>query len=197
MDSIDITARCELPTHSGQFTLMSFHDLATDENHLALAMGLERREAYVPLVRIHSACLTGEVLGSLRCDCGQQLHTALAMIAAHGCGVLVYLHQEGRGIGIESKIRAYALQAKGLDTMDANLALGLPVDARDYAPATRLLTHLGINRCRILSNNPDKIDAVSRAGIATVERVPLVVAGTDGPCRQYLETKRTRMGHLI
>lgn len=197
MREVVITATCELPTAFGNFSLMSFHDGQSEDTHIALTRGLGRCDAEIPLVRIHSECLTGEVLGSRKCDCGNQLHTSLEMISRHGCGVLVYLRQEGRGIGIENKIRAYALQSLGLDTVDANLALGLPVDARDYSPATTLLVQLGISRCRLLSNNPDKVESVIQAGIAVTERVPLVAAEVGGACHTYLETKRVRMGHLF
>lgn len=192
---VSITASCTLPTAHGSFTMMSFKDDITNETHVALARGLDDNK--VPMIRIHSECLTGEVLGSLKCDCGQQLQIALSMIAAHGSGILVYLRQEGRGIGIENKIRAYALQADGLDTVDANLALGLPVDARDYGSATDLLLQLGIQQCFLLSNNPEKVGAVTEAGIDVLERRALVAEGLHGACHGYLETKRIRMGHML
>jgi len=175
--------------------MMSFRDGCSDEVHVALALNPEATG--VPLVRIHSECLTGEALGSLKCDCGAQLDMALSMIGEHGSGVLVYLRQEGRGIGLENKIKAYALQEKGLDTVDANLALGLPADARDYAAATRLLKTLAIGRCDILSNNPAKVSAVEQAGITVRERIPLVTRGVHPVCCDYLKTKQTRMGHLL
>lgn len=193
--AVTITARCELPTAYGPFTMLSFRDAATNDIHVALVRELGGEQ--VPMVRIHSECLTGEVLGSLKCDCGQQLQSALSMIAAHGSGMVIYLRQEGRGIGIENKIRAYALQADGLDTVDANLALGLPVDARDYSGATALLLQMGIDHCYLLSNNPEKVNAVTAAGITVLKRLPLVASDLQGPSRGYLETKRIRMGHML
>lgn len=148
------------------------------------------------LARVHSQCLTGDALASLRCDCGDQLHAALALIAAEGRGVLVYLAQEGRGIGLAAKVQAYALQDQGLDTVDANLALGLPVDARDYGVAAQILRSLGIDRIRLLTNNPDKVSQLGGYGVEVVERVPLPVTG-HGDNHKYLMTKRQRLGHWL
>jgi len=150
----------------------------------------------VPLVRLHSECLTGDVLGSLKCDCGQQLEFALELIGEAPCGVLLYLPQEGRGIGLANKIRAYALQDQGLDTVDANLALGLPVDRRDYAAAAHVLRSLGLRKVRLLTNNPLKSQALESHGIQVVERVPLAVP-PNPVNHNYLRTKADRMGHLL
>jgi len=154
-------------------------------------MGLESEK--VPLVRLHSECMSGDVFGSVRCDCGDQLQDAMNRISHTGCGVVIYLRQEGRGIGIEKKIEAYALQESGLDTIDANLALGLPVDGRCYDPALAYLSYLGIQDCVLLTNNPDKVAALHDYGIDT-RREPLN-SSDHAACRSYLETKRMRMGH--
>jgi 3,4-dihydroxy 2-butanone 4-phosphate synthase/GTP cyclohydrolase II len=161
--------------------------------HLALVLGPLGAE---PLVRVHSECLTGDVFGSARCDCGAQRDRALELIAAEGRGALVYLRdQEGRGIGLGEKIRAYALQQQGLDTVDANLALGHPADARDYTDAAAILRHLGAGPIRLLTNNPAKTAAMDALGIEVVARIPIVIAPTDAS-EFYLRTKRDRMGHI-
>jgi GTP cyclohydrolase II len=149
-----------------------------------------------PLVRLHSECLTGDVLGSLRCDCGQQLDGSLEMLATEGRGLLMYLRQEGRGIGLVDKIRAYGLQDGGLDTIDANLALGLPVDSREYHSAATVLHHLGLKRVRLITNNLKKCEALEAAGIQVVERVPIEVPPNPSNIG-YLRTKAKRLGHLI
>jgi GTP cyclohydrolase II len=149
-----------------------------------------------PLVRVHSECWTGDVLGSLRCDCGEQLGRALTAITADGAGVLLYLRQEGRGIGLANKLRAYALQDDGLDTVAANAALGLPVDGREYGGAAAMLTELGVERVRLMTNNPGKAAALESHGIRVVERVPL--PGVPNPVNlPYLETKAARLGHIL
>ena len=182
-----------LPLAVGEFTAVGYRDRLRRE-HVALTHG--RVSGGTPLVRVHSECLTGDAFGSLRCDCGEQLAAALDRIAAAGSGALVYLRgHEGRGIGLVNKLRAYEWQDRGLDTVDANLALGLPVDARDYRPAAAILRDLGIERLRLLTNNPDKVRALGRAGVDVVERVPLVVTHRSDNVR-YLRTKATRMGHL-
>ena len=164
------------------------------ETAVVVALGDVKRDA--PLLRIHSQCLTGDVLGSLRCDCGEQLVEALALIASADSGVLLYLPQEGRGIGLANKIRAYALQDQGLDTVDANLALGLPVDRREYTSAAEILRFLGLRQVRLLTNNPLKSAALELHGIQVVERVPLAVR-PNSVNRRYLRTKADRMGHLL
>jgi GTP cyclohydrolase II len=193
--SVALLAKAALPTRYGTFETAVFGADGAPAETLALLRGpLEGTVA--PLVRLHSECLTGDVLGSMRCDCGQQLAYALELIAAAPSGVLLYLPQEGRGIGLANKIRAYALQDRGLDTVDANLALGLPVDRREYASAAEILRLLGIRRVRLLTNNPRKSTALQRHGIQIVERVPIAVP--PNPINShYLKTKADRMGHLL
>jgi GTP cyclohydrolase II len=192
---VTLLATAKLPTRFGDFQVAVFAVDGTPGEALALMRGpLDGEDT--PLVRLHSECLTGDVLGSLRCDCGQQLAAAMEQIAEAPCGVLLYLRQEGRGIGLANKIRAYALQDTGLDTVDANLALGLPVDRRDYASAAEILRQLGLTRVRLLTNNPLKSAALKRHGIQVVERVPIAVP--PNPLNSaYLRTKADRMGHLL
>jgi GTP cyclohydrolase II len=152
--------------------------------------------AQAPLVRIHSQCLTGDVFGSLRCDCRQQLEMALAMIAEQGVGVLVYEQQEGRGIGLMAKLQAYELQDLGLDTVEANERLGFKADHREFALPAEVLKALGVSKVRLLSNNPDKVAALERAGVRVVERVPCEVDASPH-AEEYLKTKREKLGHLI
>jgi 3,4-dihydroxy 2-butanone 4-phosphate synthase/GTP cyclohydrolase II len=148
------------------------------------------------LVRVHSECLTGDVFGSLRCDCGSQLDRALRMIAAAGAGVLLYMRQEGRGIGLANKIRAYELQEKGLDTVEANRRMGFPADLRDYGIGAQVLADLGLKRIRLLTNNPRKVVGLEGYGIRIVERIPLVLPPTEHS-RKYLQTKKKKMGHWL
>lgn len=182
-----------VPTSHGPIRMRAYRDRVTGADHLALIAGELGPDS---LVRVHSECLTGEALGSLKCECGPQLDAALDTISADG-GVVVYLRgQEGRGIGLINKLRAYKLQEQGLDTLDANLALGLPADARDYGAAAAILHGLGLDRIRLLSNNPDKVAQLAKYGIAVSEQVPLIV-GVGAFNEQYLATKGARMGHLI
>jgi GTP cyclohydrolase II len=192
---VTLLAQAALPTRFGEFNAAVFEVDGTPGEAMVLIRGrLDGEEP--PLVRLHSECLTGDVLGSLRCDCGQQLAAALALIAEASSGVVLYLRQEGRGIGLANKIRAYALQDTGLDTVDANLALGLPVDRREYASAAEILRTLGLRRVRLLTNNPLKSAALERGGIQVVERVP--IAMPPNPVnKDYLRTKADRMGHLL
>jgi 3,4-dihydroxy 2-butanone 4-phosphate synthase/GTP cyclohydrolase II len=188
------TAR--LPTLFGQFDIHGYRSEVDGEEHVALVCG-EITGGEAPVVRIHSECLTGEVFGSLRCDCRVQLEAALKRIADEGRGVLVYLRgHEGRGIGIVNKLRAYALQDLGRDTVCANSDLGLPVDARDYGIAVQILRDLGVCRVRLMTNNPDKIHALERAGVVVTERVPATSTPTDDN-RTYLLTKEAKLGHLF
>jgi GTP cyclohydrolase II len=188
-------AEATLATRSGEFTIAVFEVEGAAGEVAALVRG-DLHAGGIPLVRLHSECLTGDVLGSLRCDCGEQLDAALELIAQAPAGVLLYLPQEGRGIGLANKIRAYALQDQGLDTVDANLALGLPVDRRDYAAAAHILRSLGLTQVRLLTNNPLKSAALERYGVHVAERVPLTVP--PNPInRRYLRTKADRMGHLL
>jgi GTP cyclohydrolase II len=183
-----------LPTRHGEFRARAFR--CGDEEHLVLGMGAVEGQPDV-LVRIHSECLTGDVLGSLRCDCGAQLELSLEAIALAGKGVLVYLRgHEGRGIGLSQKLAAYRLQDQGMDTVDANLHLGLPIDARTYEAAAAILTELGLSTLRLLTNNPEKIAQLNQAPLTVVERVPLRVP-MHPETRRYLETKQRRMGHWL
>ena len=193
-DSSDfIEAR--LPTRYGPFTARVFPDPADARlQHVALCHG--RLDSGIPLVRLHSECLTGDVLGSLRCDCGEQLDEALRRIADEESGILLYLRQEGRGIGLANKIRAYALQDRGLDTVEANQHLGFPDDLRDYSFAAEILLRLGVRRLRLLTNNPRKMSALRERGIEIVERRALVIE-TNVENAGYLATKRAKMGHLV
>jgi len=189
-------SQARLPTRYGEFTMYVYRSLHDAREHVALVKG-DVAGASGVLVRVHSECLTGDMLGSARCDCGQQLGDSLHRIAAEQCGVLVYVRgHEGRGIGLAHKVRAYQLQDQGHDTMQANLALGLPVDARDYGVAARILDELEVRSLRLLTNNPRKVDGLQACGIEVVERVPLPSkAGTEN--LDYLRTKRDRMGHLL
>ncbi len=192
--NVSFEVETTVPTTHGSFRLRAYRDRRTGADHLAIIAG--DPQATGALVRVHSECLTGEAFGSLKCECGPQLDSALDTIQRHG-GVVVYLRgHEGRGIGLINKLRAYRLQEDGLDTLDANLALGLPADARDYTAASAILTDLGITSVRLLSNNPEKERQLTNHGIAVSERVPLVV-GVGLYNEGYLETKRDRMGHSI
>lgn len=183
-----------VPTTHGPFRMRAYRDRMTGADHVAIVAGTPQRDG--TLVRVHSECLTGEAFGSLKCECGPQLDAAMDTIQREG-GVVVYLRgHEGRGIGLINKLRAYKLQEEGLDTLDANLALGLPIDARDYGAATAILQDLGIESVRLLTNNPEKVRQLEEHGIGVEERVPLVV-GVGAFNEGYLETKRDRMGHAI
>ena len=184
-----------LPTRFGAFTIHAPAEGPEERVPVALTMG-DLRAAAAPLVRLHSECLTGDALHSLRCDCGFQLDAALAMIAAEGAGALLYLRQEGRGIGIVNKIRAYALQDAGADTVEANEQLGFRADQRDYGDAVRLLRALGLERVRLMSNNPRKVDALTAAGLVVVERVPMHF-GRNPHNEGYLSTKSGKLGHWL
>ena len=189
-------AEASLPTEFGQFQAFVYENVLDGEQHMALVYG-DISDARNVLVRVHSECLTGDALGSLRCDCGPQLHTALAKIAAEGTGVVVYLRgHEGRGIGLGHKIRAYALQEDGHDTVDANLELGLPVDSREYGIGAQILVDLGVTTMRLMTNNPSKYGGLEGFGLNIVERVALESRPTEINI-EYLRTKRERMGHLL
>ena len=191
----DIPADARLPTKHGDFRIRVFHEDETGFDHVALVLG-DMSGPDPVLVRVHSECLTGDALGSLRCDCGAQLDSALRQIQRVGWGCLVYLRQEGRGIGLHAKIQAYNLQDMGADTIEANLMLGHPVDARDYKIASEMLEAVGIHRVCLLTNNPDKIRQLMNHGINIVERMPLV-AGVGNDNMEYLATKVEKMGHKI
>jgi GTP cyclohydrolase II len=194
--SLRRVAVTRLPTRFGAFQLIGFESQSTSDAHLAIAMGDLNSGAAV-LVRIHSECFTGEVLGSLRCDCRAQLDLALEKIAQEGAGVVVYLRgQEGRGIGLINKLKAYSLQDSGLDTIEANDQLGLPNDSRSYSPAVEILKELGITRIRLMTNNPEKLAAVVAGGLIAEERVSLQSKPTPHN-EGYLRVKRDSMGHLL
>jgi 3,4-dihydroxy 2-butanone 4-phosphate synthase/GTP cyclohydrolase II len=185
----------DFPTDVGHFRMRMYRSLIDGRNHLALVMG-DPAAQDAPCVRVHSECLTGDAFGSLRCDCGSQLREAMQMIAQAGHGVLLYLRQEGRGIGLEQKIHAYALQEQGLDTVEANEQLGFEADLRDYSTAAQMLLDLGVRRLNLITNNPAKISGLETYGIDVIGRLPLVRPSTAYNAG-YLETKRTKMGHLI
>lgn len=193
--SIEFVASSKLPTAHGEFIISVFQDPETKEEHVALSKGLETPSDQPALVRIHSECLTGDAFSSLKCDCGPQLDTTLDLIEKAGRGAILYLRQEGRGIGLTNKIRAYALQDQGHDTVDANLLLNLPADARTYDMCTIMLAQLGIQQVRLVTNNPLKVNALTNLGIDVVERVPLLV-GKNPFNEDYLKTKRDRMDHM-
>jgi 3,4-dihydroxy 2-butanone 4-phosphate synthase/GTP cyclohydrolase II len=190
---IERLASARLPTPFGEFTLHVYQETLTGRQHLAMSMGGPGEGA---LVRVHSSCLTGDTLFSQRCDCGLQLEAALRMIAKEGRGVLVYLAQEGRGIGLVNKMRAYALQDRGLDTVEANLALGLKPDLREYGIGAQILSDLGLRRIRLITNNPRKLVGLAGFGLKVVGRVPIVMHATPHSAR-YLRTKREKLGHLM
>src|SRR5438105_2370844 len=188
-------AETGLPTPFGTFRLFGFESEDKSENVLALVLGNPNSDDSA-LVRIHSQCLTGDVFGSERCDCGDQLHFALSTIAERGTGILVYQLQEGRGIGLMNKLLAYELQDSGHDTVEANQHLGFEADHRNYALCVGVLRHFGILRVRLMTNNPQKFDALVAAGIQVSERVPIEIAPSDGT-QKYLKTKKAKLGHLL
>jgi 3,4-dihydroxy 2-butanone 4-phosphate synthase / GTP cyclohydrolase II len=187
-------AQASLPTHYGTFE-MFVYETPEHKEHVALTLGAIDEGGPV-LVRAHSECLTGDVLGSSRCDCGEQLDDSLRFLQEQGRGILLYLRQEGRGIGLANKISAYALQEQGLDTVEANLALGLPEDMRDYRVAAEMLLDLGVWRACLITNNPAKIEGLERYGVEVVERIPLGISPNPSNVG-YLRTKREKMGHLF
>ena len=188
-------AETSLPTPLGTFRLFGFQSEPKTENVLALVMGKPNPDE-AALVRIHSQCLTGDVFGSERCDCGDQLHFALSTIAESGSGLLIYQLQEGRGIGLMNKLLAYELQDSGHDTVEANEHLGFEADHRNYDLCAGVLRHFGITRVRLMTNNPQKFDALEAAGIHVVERVPIEIPPSDGT-KEYLKTKKAKLGHLL
>ncbi|HVG96243.1 MAG TPA: bifunctional 3,4-dihydroxy-2-butanone-4-phosphate synthase/GTP cyclohydrolase II [Chloroflexota bacterium] len=185
-----------MPTEFGDFVAHAYVDTITGDEHVALVKGDPSATGEPVLVRMHSKCLTGDTFGSLRCDCGQQLHWAMARIEEAGIGVVVYLHQEGRGIGLHNKLRAYKLQDEGADTVDANLRLGFPEDRRDYGIGAQILVDLGVRKMKIMTNNPKKLIALKGFGLELVDQIPIPVRANPHNLR-YLETKRDRMGHSL
>src|SRR5829696_3985323 len=193
--TVQRVAVAHLPTEWGEFQIAAYRSLTTEEEFVVLFKGEMRRD--VPtLVRIHSQCLTGDVFGSTKCDCGRQLHRTMQMINEEGRGAIVYQQQEGRGIGIINKIRAYALQDRGADTVEANEQLGFEVDSRNYQQCAEILFDLGLCQVRVISNNPEKLKALENAGLRIVERIPIEVDAEE-PAAHYLKTKREKMGHLF
>jgi GTP cyclohydrolase II len=191
----ELVARAAFPTRYGRFTIYAFKGEGPQEEALALVRGKLNAKA-APLVRVHSQCLTGDALTSLRCDCRAQLELSMKKIGRGGSGVLLYLAQEGRGIGLMNKIRAYELQDKGMDTVEANETLGFAADARDYDFSAQILKQLGVAKIRLLSNNPEKVRQLEAAGIRVVERLPCQPR-VSAISRRYMQTKKKKMGHLL
>ncbi len=192
---VQLVAHAHLPTRFGDFELFGFYDARDDKEHTAVVRGVVKGREAVP-VRVHSECHTGDVLGSLRCDCRDQLEAALTFIGAQEAGAVLYMRQEGRGIGLLNKIKAYRLQELGLDTIEANRFLGYPGEGRDYGVAAKMLSLLGIQSVALITNNPDKIDKLTAEGVKVVERIS-VIAPTNPHNEGYLSVKREKMGHLL
>jgi 3,4-dihydroxy 2-butanone 4-phosphate synthase / GTP cyclohydrolase II len=192
---VELRAEATLPTEFGLFTVKGYEDTITGETHVALVMGDVSPDQPV-LLRAHSECLTGDAFHSLRCDCEQQLHRSMEMIAAEGAGVVLYLRQEGRGIGLINKLRAYQLQDQGMDTVEANEALGLPVDKRDYGIGAQILADIGVRKIRLISNSPRKYYGIESFGLEIIERIPLVIPPNEHN-RVYLRTKSDKLGHIM
>ncbi len=193
--SVDLVEDVDLPTDYGHFRLKMYKSRVTGLEHLALVKG-DVSSVESVLVRVHSECFTGDVLASERCDCGHQLHKAMAMIEREGVGAVLYMRQEGRGIGLKNKLHAYRKQEEGLDTVEANLALGFAPDLRDYGEGAQMLVDLGVSKLRLMTNNPCKIAGLEGYGLEIVERVPIVIAANEND-KRYLDTKKEKMGHLL
>jgi 3,4-dihydroxy 2-butanone 4-phosphate synthase / GTP cyclohydrolase II len=192
---IEEIVKVDMPTAYGHFKLIAFKEKETGQEHLALVKG-EWKDGQPVLVRVHSSCFTGDILGSMRCDCGDQLHSAMQMVEQEGKGAVLYMNQEGRGIGLFNKLKAYKLQEEGMDTVEANLHLGLPMDARDYGVGAQMLRYLGISKIRLISNNPKKRAGILGYGLEIVENVPIRIA-PNVHNQKYMETKRDKLGHEI
>lgn len=192
---IDEVVRVNLPTRYGDFTLVAFRETYTTNEHFALVKGSWNKDEPV-MVRVHSSCFTGDILGSLRCDCGEQLHAAMRMIEKEGKGAILYMNQEGRGIGLMNKLKAYKLQENGMDTVEANIHLGFPMDQRDYGIGAQMLRKLDITKLRLISNNPGKRAGLNGYGLEIVEKIPIEVVPNPHN-ENYLKTKRDKMGHEI
>ena len=192
---VKFVAQATLPTAWGEFTIHGFEDVVTGKEHVVLAMG-ELASAGDVLCRVHSECLTGDALFSLRCDCGPQLQYAMQKVAEAGCGLILYLRQEGRGIGLLNKIKAYSLQDQGADTVEANEQLGFAADGREYEACKPMLAHFGVSNVRLLTNNPEKVAALEALGIRVSERVP-IETGLNTHNESYLAVKVSKMGHLL
>jgi 3,4-dihydroxy 2-butanone 4-phosphate synthase/GTP cyclohydrolase II len=192
---IEVGSTVDMPTNYGHFRLIPFRQKSNGLEHMALIKGTWKEDEPV-LVRVHSSCATGDILGSLRCDCGEQLHKSLQMIEAEGRGVLIYIQQEGRGIGLMNKIAAYKLQEEGLDTVEANVHLGFKPDERDYGCGAQMLRHLGVHKMRLMTNNPTKRVGLEAYGLEIVENVPIEISPNEYDYK-YLKTKQERMGHEL
>jgi 3,4-dihydroxy 2-butanone 4-phosphate synthase/GTP cyclohydrolase II len=192
---VELKATAQLPTEYGIFEIRGYEDTISGETHVALVMGEVKPDEPV-MLRAHSECLTGDAFHSLRCDCEQQLHRSMEMIAEEGTGVVLYLRQEGRGIGLLNKLMAYELQDEGMDTVEANEALGLPVDKRDYGIGAQILADIGVRKIRLISNSPRKYYGIESFGLEIVERIPLVITPNEHNLR-YLRTKSTKLGHIM
>jgi GTP cyclohydrolase II len=192
---IEEITRVDMPTKYGHFKLVAFKEKHTGQEHMALIKG-EWKEGEPVLTRVHSSCFTGDILGSFRCDCGEQLHKAMQMVEQEGKGIILYMNQEGRGIGLLNKLKAYKLQEEGLDTVEANLHLGFKSDERDYGVGAQILRHLNITKLRLMSNNPKKRSGLSGYGLEIVDVVPIEVKPNQYN-EKYLQTKRDKMGHEI
>ncbi len=188
-------ATAKLPTEFGDFAIHAYEDRANGKEHVALVLG-DIGDGHRVLVRVHSSCLTGDVFHSARCDCGPQLHTAMARVASEGRGIILYLNQEGRGIGLANKIRAYALQDEGYDTVEANERLGFGADQREYGLAVQMLSDLGVRSMRLLTNNPRKRAGVETHGMSVSELLPIEIPASEFT-RRYLQTKKEKLGHLL
>jgi 3,4-dihydroxy 2-butanone 4-phosphate synthase/GTP cyclohydrolase II len=193
---VHMERRVKMPTRWGDFNLSVYSSVVDDKDHLALFMGAPSAEKPHPLVRVHSECLTGDVFGSARCDCGDQLQCSIQMISEYGYGAVIYMRQEGRGIGLTKKIHAYELQDQGMDTVEANVQLGFAADLRDYGIGAQILKDINMTEIRLITNNPAKIEGLDKYGIEIVERVPIVLPSTPHNLR-YLATKRDKMKHML
>jgi 3,4-dihydroxy 2-butanone 4-phosphate synthase/GTP cyclohydrolase II len=187
--------RVDMPTSYGHFQLVAFREKGSDREHMALIKGNLTKDEPV-LTRVHSSCFTGDILNSLRCDCGEQLQQAMQMVEDEGKGIVLYMNQEGRGIGLLNKLKAYKLQEEGMDTVEANLHLGLPMDARDYGVGAQILRYLGVQKIRLISNNPKKRAGIIGYGLEIVDQVPIRIIPNRHNLK-YLETKRDKLGHEI
>jgi 3,4-dihydroxy 2-butanone 4-phosphate synthase/GTP cyclohydrolase II len=192
---IEEVVRVQMPTAYGEFQLIAYREKGNDREHMALVKGTWTKEEAV-LTRVHSSCFTGDILSSLRCDCGEQLHQAMRMVEEEGKGVVLYMNQEGRGIGLLNKLKAYKLQEEGMDTVEANLHLGLPMDARDYGVGAQILRSLGVRKLKLISNNPIKRAGIIGYGLEIIEQVPIQIV-PNVHNQKYLETKRDKLGHEI